>query len=135
MRSIIGLATALTMGAMSGACSSNAGDAGALPLPGDPSTQSKPPEKIEDFADPAGQIETYSTTSFDTGSTNGFFADLGTNGRRCSTCHVQADGWTIWPAVMRARASDDPIFTPNDGSDCPPTSAGQGPDSARSSML
>jgi len=135
MRAVIGLAAGLAMAATAGACSSGAEDAGASPLTGDPRARSKPEEKIEDFADSAGQIESYSTSSFATGTTNGFFANLGTNGRVCGTCHVQAEGWTISTAGVRARASNDPIFTPNDGSDCPPTTAGQGADSARSSML
>jgi len=54
--------------------------------------------------------------------TNPFFQDLGTNGRRCITCHQPADAWTITPANVQRRFVDtdgnDPIFQPNDGSDC-----------------
>jgi hypothetical protein len=76
-----------------------------------------------------------SADGFDTGATNGFFANLGTNGRSCGTCHVAADAWSFTPTHARSLASNDPLFTPNDGSDCPPTTPGQGPDSALSSEL
>ena len=60
-----------------------------------------------------------------TGSTvdNPFFEPLGTNGRSCASCHRPAQGWSITPADLRDRfdASDglDPVFRPNDGSNCP----------------
>src|SRR5215468_2136170 len=71
--------------------------------------------------DAAGILGSVSTDGFRTGSTNGFFADLGTNGRTCGTCHVARDAWTFTPAHARSLSSHDPLFTPNDGSDCPPT--------------
>jgi cytochrome c peroxidase len=53
---------------------------------------------------------------------NPFFQDLGTNGRSCATCHRPAQAWTITPAELHVRfnRSDglDPIFRPNDGSNC-----------------
>jgi cytochrome c peroxidase len=53
---------------------------------------------------------------------NPFFQDLGTNGRRCSSCHLPDQGWTITPEGVRARFEEtdglDPIFRPNDGSNC-----------------
>jgi hypothetical protein len=33
---------------------------------------------------------------------NEFFQDLGTNGRRCVTCHVPTVGWTITPRQLKA---------------------------------
>jgi cytochrome c peroxidase len=33
---------------------------------------------------------------------NEFFQDLGTNGRRCVTCHVPTSGWTITPKQLKA---------------------------------
>ena len=52
-----------------------------------------------------------------------FFQSLGTNGRSCSTCHVQGEGWTITPRGVRARFAltrgTDPIFRTNDGSNSP----------------
>lgn len=85
--------------------------------------------------DAAGRLASGSSNRFDTGTTNGFFAVLGTNGRRCGTCHVQEDGWTFTPEHARALAPDDPLFTPNDGSDCPPTDPSQGPDRTLSSEV
>jgi hypothetical protein len=53
---------------------------------------------------------------------NPFFQDLGTNGRRCVTCHQPDEAWTITPAGVQARfvesAGHDPIFRNNDGSNC-----------------
>jgi len=54
--------------------------------------------------------------------TNPFFQDLGTNGRRCVTCHQPDNAWTITPANVLGRfiASEgtDPIFRNNDGTNC-----------------
>jgi cytochrome c peroxidase len=85
--------------------------------------------------DGAGSLATVSADAFDTGATNGFFANLGTNGRSCGTCHVAEDAWTLTPRHARSLAADDPLFTPNDGSDCPPANPAQGPDSTLSSEL
>lgn len=90
---------------------------------------------LQERLDPLGLIESDSTNAFGPGATNGFFADLGTNGRTCNTCHVIEDGWTITPSHVRGLPPHDPIFTPNDGSDCPPTSPTQRPQKARSSQL
>jgi cytochrome c peroxidase len=53
---------------------------------------------------------------------NPFFQDIGTNGRRCVTCHQPSAAWTITPANVQARfaatGGDDPIFRNNDGSNC-----------------
>jgi hypothetical protein len=85
--------------------------------------------------DGSGVLDSLSTNDFSTGSTNGFFANLGTNGRTCGTCHVEGDAWTFTPSHAQSLASNDPLFTPNDGSDCPPTSSSQGPNSALSSEV
>src|SRR5687768_1377211 len=54
--------------------------------------------------------------------TNPFFEDLGTNGRRCVTCHQPAQAWTITPEELQERfartAGLDPIFRTIDGSNC-----------------
>ncbi|HSS01951.1 MAG TPA: hypothetical protein VLM79_33060 [Kofleriaceae bacterium] len=62
---------------------------------------------------------------------NEFFQDLGTNGRRCVTCHVPTVGWTITPKQVRTvfeltdgGAFEDglglsAIFRTNDGSNSP----------------
>jgi len=53
---------------------------------------------------------------------NPFFKDIGTNGRRCVTCHQPASAWTITPANVEERFAaskgTDPIFSNNDGSNC-----------------
>jgi cytochrome c peroxidase len=90
---------------------------------------------VQERLDPVGLLESASTNGFSAGATNGFFSDLGTNGRTCNTCHVVEDGWTITPGHARGLRSNDPLFAPNDGSDCPPTSATQGPRKSASTEL
>jgi cytochrome c peroxidase len=85
--------------------------------------------------DRAGALTSVSTDAFDTGETNGFFANLGTNGRTCGTCHVESDAWTFTPSHAQSLAPNDPLFTPNDGSDCPPTSPSQSPNRSLSSEV
>ena len=71
---------------------------------------------------PSGIAMTFSTSgSID--RTNAFFQDLGTNGRRCATCHAPGDGWTVTPEGLQQRFEEtngtDPIFRTNDGSNSP----------------
>src|ERR1044071_8955594 len=64
------------------------------------------------FPDATGAVMTVSTTrSIDLG--NEFFQDLGSNGRRCVSCHLPSAGWGITPGQVRA------IFRTNDGSNSP----------------
>lgn len=53
---------------------------------------------------------------------NPFFQDLGTNGRRCVTCHEPADAWGLTPRTVQARFAatrgQDALFRNNDGSNC-----------------
>ncbi|HYL10676.1 MAG TPA: hypothetical protein VEU31_08055 [Candidatus Acidoferrales bacterium] len=77
---------------------------------------------LKPFHDPSGELSTFTTQgSIDTN--NPFFQDLGTNGRRCVTCHQASDAWTVTPPHIRERFEDtdgtDPIFRTNDGSTCP----------------
>jgi hypothetical protein len=63
--------------------------------------------------------------------TNEFFQDLGTNGRRCVSCHLPTAGWTVTPEQMQATfdktdggAKNDDFglgaaFRLNDGSNSP----------------
>src|ERR1043166_2403213 len=52
------------------------------------------------FADASGQFTTVSTQgSIDLG--NEFFQDLGSNGRRCVSCHAPSVGWSVPPAPLR----------------------------------
>lgn len=96
--------------------------------------QNSGPGRPESF-DPAGVLESFSSNSFNTGETNGFFSRLGSNGRTCATCHVEADGWSFTPRHARRLPYDDPLFAPVDGADCPPLSSAQRPNSERSSMV
>jgi len=78
------------------------------------------------FRDETGEFVTQSTLgSIDL--TNGFFQSLGTNGRRCVSCHVPSQGWTITPSYLHdlfertaGGICDDghglsAVFRPNDG--------------------
>jgi len=90
-----------------------------------------PPLTLDQF----GVLQSSSTNDFNTGSTNGFFANLGTNGRTCGTCHVEGNAWTFTPLHARLLAKNDPLFAPVDGADCPPVSSSQEPNRANSSMV
>ena len=77
---------------------------------------------LQAFHDPSGTFATFNTAGdIDTGGP--FFQDLGTNGRRCVTCHQPNDSWTVSPPHIQARfeatEGRDPIFRTNDGSTCP----------------
>lgn len=80
-------------------------------------------------------LATTSTNDLATGTTNGFFTSLGTNGRTCNTCHVEQNGWTVTPRSAQSLSAHDPLFAPVDGADCPPTSSSQGPDKSLSSEV
>jgi cytochrome c peroxidase len=55
-------------------------------------------------------------------SQNPFFANLGTNGRTCFSCHQPQNGWTVSAASVQARFyasfGADPIFRLVDGATC-----------------
>ena len=55
--------------------------------------------------------------------TGPFFQDLGVNGRSCSSCHVQGEGWSITPRGVQQRfektQGTDPIFRLVDGANSP----------------
>ena len=73
-------------------------------------------------SDPSGQFQTFSTSGT-VNFSNEFFQSLGTNGRKCVSCHQPGEGWSVSPPGIKARFNNtggtDPIFTPNDGSTCP----------------
>lgn len=54
---------------------------------------------------------------------NPFFQSLGSNGRSCASCHVEAEGWTVTPLGLQLRflltAGKDPVFRTVDGSNSP----------------
>jgi hypothetical protein len=72
------------------------------------------------FANASGWLRVAGMEDADLG--NPFFQPLGTNGRRCVTCHRPAQGWTVTPAELRVRFERtnglEPIFRSNDGSAC-----------------
>lgn len=74
------------------------------------------------FDNPTGEARTVASPD-KPDRDNLFFEDLGTNGRRCVTCHMPTDGWTIVPAHVQARfemtEGRDAIFRTNDGSNSP----------------
>jgi hypothetical protein len=72
--------------------------------------------------DPSGWLRTY-TPSGSIDLSNPFFQSLGSNGRSCSTCHVQEDSWSVSAQHVRARfkasQGTDPIFRTVDGANSP----------------
>jgi cytochrome c peroxidase len=88
--------------------------------------------------DPSGQLRTFNTHGA-LDFSNPFFQDLGTNGRRCVTCHQPSAAWTITPGLVQAQFAQthgsDPLFRPNDGSDCDGVDAVGGSHAAAYSML
>ena len=72
--------------------------------------------------DVSGWLQTRTPTGrIDKG--NPFFQSLGSNGRSCSSCHQQQDGWTISAADVQRRfmatRGTDPIFRLVDGANSP----------------
>ena len=70
----------------------------------DESSQAAPGNipRLEIHSDAAGRVATFRPGGpTDTGQ-NGFFQNLGTNGRTCFTCHQPQDGWTISAASARS---------------------------------
>lgn len=82
------------------------------------------------FPDSQGALATMSSLG-QIDPANAFFRDLGTNGRRCVSCHVPQAGWTITPAYLQdlfkrtnGGACDDgqgltAVFRPLDGATSP----------------
>jgi hypothetical protein len=82
------------------------------------------------FRNPSGFATTVSSTG-PIDLDNEFFQDLGTNGRRCVSCHLPSAGWSITPSQVRAVFEatrggeyDDvlglgAIFRTNDGANSP----------------
>ena len=72
---------------------------------------------------PSGLLATFQPNGLILTASNAFFANLGTNGRTCMTCHQPQNGWTISSPDIKARfrASDgtDPLFRLMDGATCP----------------
>lgn len=75
------------------------------------------------FADPDGAFATVNLGGPTDTSTNPFFQELGSNGRRCITCHQPSDAFSITPPHIQVRFAathgTDPLFRPVDGANCP----------------
>ena len=73
-------------------------------------------------ANDSGFAATFSKTGV-IDRTGPFFQTLGVNGRSCSSCHIQGEGWTITPRGVQERFNKtdgtDPIFRRVDGSNSP----------------
>jgi cytochrome c peroxidase len=99
-----------------------AGAAIGMTFTSPPAVADEPDRAALIFDDPTGRITTLSVNGAVVDPTNPFFEDLGTNGRRCSTCHRPEDAMTVTPAHLQERFAatrgTDPIFRPNDGSNC-----------------
>jgi cytochrome c peroxidase len=95
--------------------------AGGLVATADNANRIVPPFQI--FADLDGAFATLNLGGPTDTTTNPFFQDLGSNGRRCVTCHQPSDAWSVTPPHVQARfaASNgtDPIFRAVDGANCP----------------
>jgi cytochrome c peroxidase len=79
--------------------------------------------RLQEFSDPQGRFANFNSGGPTDTTKNAFFQDIGTNGRRCVTCHQASDAWTVTPPHIQARfeatQGTDPIFRTNDGSGCP----------------
>src|SRR5882757_5363722 len=73
--------------------------------------------------DPSGLIATVQPGGPTVTLQNAFFANLGTNGRTCFSCHQPQNGWGVSAASVQARFyasfGTDPIFRLVDGATCP----------------
>jgi len=79
--------------------------------------------RFQEFSDPDGRFANLNLDGPTDTTNNPFFQDLGTNGRRCVTCHQPSDAFSITPPHIRHRFETshgtDPIFRPVDGANCP----------------
>lgn len=79
--------------------------------------------RFQEFSDPEGRFANFNPGGPTDTDNNAFFQDLGTNGRRCVTCHQASDAWSVIPSHIQSRFNathgTDPIFRTNDGSGCP----------------
>jgi cytochrome c peroxidase len=79
--------------------------------------------KFQEFSDPEGRFANLNLSGPTDTNTNPFFEDLGTNGRRCVTCHQPSDAFSVTPPHIRQRfeatQGTDPLFRPVDGANCP----------------
>jgi cytochrome c peroxidase len=79
--------------------------------------------RFQEFSDPDGRFANVNLGGPTDTTTNPFFQDLGSNGRRCVTCHQPSDAFSITPPHIHHRfettQGTDPLFRPVDGATCP----------------
>jgi hypothetical protein len=79
--------------------------------------------RLQVFLDSDGAFATLNLGGPTDTASNPFFQDMGSNGRRCVTCHQASDAWSITPTHIQARFEStqgtDPIFRLVDGANCP----------------
>jgi cytochrome c peroxidase len=79
--------------------------------------------RFQEFSDPDGRFANVNLGGPTDTTVNPFFQDLGSNGRRCVTCHQASDAFSITPPHIRHRfettQGTDPLFRPVDGANCP----------------
>ena len=70
--------------------------------------------RYQEFSDSEGRFANFNIGGPTNTKKNAFFEDLGSNGRRCVTCHQANDAWTVTPAHIQARfdatRGTDPIL-------------------------
>ncbi|HEX3597593.1 MAG TPA: hypothetical protein VHU80_20935 [Polyangiaceae bacterium] len=89
---------------------------------------------VDSSSNGAGSAETFSPTKLNTSSSQPFFHSFGTNGRACSTCHVESLGWSVTPSFVSSLSRKDPLFS-FDGSDCLPPGASNSNPTKNSTQL
>jgi hypothetical protein len=87
------------------------------------SAQKTPPviPELEIGADPGGAIASIQPNGPTITAKNALFQDLGTNGRRCFTCHEWQDAWSLSARHAQERFDadpDEPLFRLVDGATC-----------------
>src|SRR5258708_8384362 len=59
--------------------------------------------RFQEFPDPEGSFANLNLAGPTDTTNNPFFQDLGSNGRRCVTCHKATDAWSVTPPHIRER--------------------------------
>src|SRR5215218_5174160 len=72
-----------------------------LPVEVVPALAVGPDPRLLGSANLAGQLRTFNVNG-ELDLDNPFFQDLGTNGRRCVTCHQPREAWSITPEGVQA---------------------------------
>src|SRR5258707_7524899 len=80
--------------------------------------------RFQELSDPDGRFANVNLGGPTDTTTNPFFHDLGSNGRRCVICHQASDAFSITPPHIRHRFETslgaDPLFRPVAAPTSPP---------------